>query len=258
MKRVVKKNKWIAILLCITMLLCISPWGPIAAFGEDGDAAVSDSADGNTTDSGDAINDGSGDGEGIDGVTDGDMNEGDGTEGEGTDGDGVVDENGDGTEGTPDGEEGQPADGDQPEENQPDGTQGEQPADGEQQEEIKDEDVPKTEIPAASNHINGCSDECTGEGCTCPCHLYQRLMACETYEELMLLIEATPEENLMALTEDEVMQIEAKIIELEPQPLPPVGEEEPLDENGEPFVSEIFYPTVNFDDVAPFGDPVVG
>ena len=42
MKGILGKNKWIAVLLCITMLLCISPLSPLVAFGEDGDAGVSD------------------------------------------------------------------------------------------------------------------------------------------------------------------------------------------------------------------------
>lgn len=245
MKGILGKNKWIAVLLCITMLLCISPLSPLVAFGEDGDAGVSDSVEDGAGDA--STEDGSiagDDGQSADGVTDGE---------ETSDGEETTEGTGDGTEETPDGAENQPADGEQQE-----GTEGNQPADGEQEEEIADENVPKTEVPAVSGHMDGCSDECTGEGCTCPCHLYQRLMACETFEELMMLIEATPEEALLTLTEDEVMQIEAKIAELEPEPLPPVGEEELVDDNGEPFVSEIIYPTVNFDDVAPFGDPVVG
>ena len=228
MKGILGKNKWIAVLLCITMLLCISPLSPLVAFGEDGDAGVSDSVEGDagdvSTEDGSMDGDTTGDnGQSTDGVTDG--------------------------EETSDGAENQPADGEQQE-----GTEGNQPADGEQEEEITDENVPKTEVPAASGHMDGCSDECTGEGCTCPCHLYQRLMACETFEELMMLIEATPEEALLALTEDEVMQIEAKIVELEPEPLPPVGEECV----NETYISEIIYPAVNVDNVAPFGDPVVG
>ena len=245
MKGILGKNKWIAVLLCITMLLCISPLSPLVAFGEDGDAGVSDSVEGDagdvSTEDGSMDGDTTGDnGQSTDGVTDGE---------ETSDGEETTEGTGDGTEETPDGAENQPADGEQQE-----GTEGNQPADGEQEEEITDENVPKTEVPAASGHMDGCSDECTGEGCTCPCHLYQRLMACETFEELMMLIEATPEEALLALTEDEVMQIEAKIVELEPQPLPPVGEECV----NETYISEIIYPAVNVDNVAPFGDPVVG
>ena len=85
--------------------------------------------------------------------------------------------------------------------------------------------------------------------------LYDRLMACTTLEELFTLADETPEEELLALTDEENAQIEAKIAALEPEPLPAVVIEESSDE---PVPSEIIYPTVNFDEVAPFGDPVVG
>lgn len=104
-------------------------------------------------------------------------------------------------------------------------------------------------------HIEGCSDECDGTDCECVCHLFDRLMACETLQELMEMIEATPEEALMTLTEEQVAQVEEKILALHPQPLPEIIIEETDDA---PVASEIFYPTVNFDNVAPFGKPVVG
>ena len=80
-------------------------------------------------------------------------------------------------------------------------------------------------------------------------------MACTTLEELFALIDETPEEQLMQLSESQVAEVEAKIAALEPEPLPSVEIEESSDE---PVPSEIIYPTVNFDDVAPLGDPVVG
>lgn len=116
-------------------------------------------------------------------------------------------------------------------------------------------------VPEKPAHIEGCADGCTVEGCTCPCHelsLFERLMACETLWDLYTLAEATPEEELLALTEEENAKIETKIEALEPAPLPPVGEgtaDVPADE---PVISEIIYPTVNFDNVAPFGAPVEG
>lgn len=96
---------------------------------------------------------------------------------------------------------------------------------------------------------------------TCPCHelsLFERLMACETLWDLYTLAEATPEEELLALTDDENAQIRAKIEALEPAPLPPVGESTADVPADEPVISEIIYPTVNFDNVAPFGAPVEG
>lgn len=80
-------------------------------------------------------------------------------------------------------------------------------------------------------------------------------MACETYEELMEMIEGMTEEEVMMLTLEQAAQVEEKALELEPQPLPEVIFDEP---NDEPIVSEMIYPTVNFDHVAPFGEPVAG
>lgn len=123
------------------------------------------------------------------------------------------------------------------------------------------EDCPLYVAPTAPEtpvHIEGCSDDCTVEGCSCPCHklsLFDRLMACETYEELMEMIESLTEEEIGELTEEQVAQIDEKALALEPAPLPEVISDEPDDE---PADSEIIYPTVNFDHVAPFGAPVVG
>ena len=85
--------------------------------------------------------------------------------------------------------------------------------------------------------------------------LFERLMVCKTLEELFIIVDETPQEALLALTEEENAQIEAKIAQMEPEPLPPVVIEETSDV---PVVSEIIYPTVNFDNVAPFGAPVEG
>lgn len=113
------------------------------------------------------------------------------------------------------------------------------------------------ETPAVT-HIDGCSDDCTKEDCACPCHeetLFERLMACTSLEELFKIIDDTSEEELLSLTDEENAKIEAKITELEPEPLPPVVIDNSKDE---PVVSEIIYPTVNFDNVAPIGNPVEG
>lgn len=123
----------------------------------------------------------------------------------------------------------------------------------------------ETTVPGAAaqetptvTHIEGCSDDCTKEDCACPCHektLFERLMACTSLEELFTIADETPLEDLLALTDEENSQIKAKIAELEPEPLPPVVVEDSKDE---PVVSEIIYPTVNFDNVAPIGAPVEG
>ena len=120
------------------------------------------------------------------------------------------------------------------------------------------------DCPLYQAHIEGCSEGCTVEGCKCPCHnkndLFERLMACETLEELYALAQATPKEELDALTEEQNAQIKAKITALEPAPLPPIGENEAAVAavEAETADSEIIYPIVDFDNVAPFGAPVEG
>ncbi len=113
--------------------------------------------------------------------------------------------------------------------------------------------VPEEEEGTA--HRENCWDSCQDEACLCPCHLFDRLMACETPEELYALAENTPEEQLLSLTEEQNAQIEEKLAAWEPEPLPAVTLEESSDE---PVPSEIVYPTVNFSNVAPFGAPVEG
>ena len=84
--------------------------------------------------------------------------------------------------------------------------------------------------------------------------LYERIMACETLEEIDAIIAETPEEELRAMTEEQVAQIEAKMTELFPEPLPAIV----IEESEPPVESEIYVPTVNYTKVAPFGAPVKG
>ena len=123
------------------------------------------------------------------------------------------------------------------------------------------EGCPVHEAPAAeAEHIEGCSDECTNEECTCLCHVFDRLMECENFEELVALLKSTPKEDLMKLTEKQLSEIEEKLNVLDPISLP--SEEEQHSElneaDEESVISEIFYPTVNYDWVAPFRAPVEG
>ena len=110
------------------------------------------------------------------------------------------------------------------------------------------------EQPAASSHIDACSDDCTDAECKCPCHLFDRLMACTTLEEMETMIKATPEDELKSLSEEQVAKVEAHMDELMPDPLPPIV----IEESEPPVESEIYRPTVNYTNVAPFGEPVTG
>ena len=101
-----------------------------------------------------------------------------------------------------------------------------------------------------------CEEGCTGENCDCPCHqkgLYDRVMACETLEEIFAILDEATDEELDALTDEEWDAIDEYMKSLEPEPLPAV-----VIESEPPVVSEIVVGTVSFDEVAPLGAPVVG
>ena len=111
------------------------------------------------------------------------------------------------------------------------------------------------EQPAKSTHIDGCSDDCTDENCKCSCHLFKKIMACTTLDEIWAVLDETPDEAFDALTDEQNVAIDAKIAELEPAPAPAIVVEQSTDET---VPSEIVYPTVNYTYVAPFGEPVTG
>lgn len=119
-------------------------------------------------------------------------------------------------------------------------------------------DCPLYEEPEAqdSKHIPTCFDGCEDPFCTCPCHLFDRIMACMTQDELEELIAQTPVEYFELLSAEQMQAIESHISSLETVPLPALVLEDNLDEGTVP--SEIVHPTVNFTYVAPFGEPVTG
>ena len=112
------------------------------------------------------------------------------------------------------------------------------------------------EKPAVPSHIDTCSDDCTDADCKCPCHLFDKIMACATQEALEDLIAETPEEYFGLLSDEQIQKVEAHIKSLETVPLPAVTIENDVAEETVP--SEIVRPTVNYTYVAPFGDPVTG
>ena len=112
------------------------------------------------------------------------------------------------------------------------------------------------EKPADPSHIDTCSDDCTDADCKCPCHLFDKIMACTTQEALEDLIAETPVEYFGLLSDEQIQKVEAHIKSLETVPLPAVTIENDVAEETVP--SEIVRPTVNYTYVAPFGDPVTG
>lgn len=110
------------------------------------------------------------------------------------------------------------------------------------------------EKPADPSHIDICSVDCTDADCKCPCHLMKKIMECKTLEEIEAIIKATPEDVLKSLSEEQVAQVEAYMDKLMPAPLPAIV----IEESEPPVESEIYRPTVNYTNVAPFGEPVTG
>ena len=111
------------------------------------------------------------------------------------------------------------------------------------------------EKPADPSHIDTCSDDCTDADCKCPCHLFNKIMACTTLDDIWAAFDEASDETVNALTDEQNAQIDAKIEALEPAPAPAVVIEE---SNEETVPSEVVYRTVNYTYVAPFGDPVTG
>lgn len=110
------------------------------------------------------------------------------------------------------------------------------------------------EKSAAPSHIDTCSDDCTDAKCKCACHLFDRLMACRTLDEIWVLLDAASEDALNALTDEQCTQIDAKIEALEPSPAPAIV----IEESEPPVPSEIGYAMINYTNVAPLGDPITG
>lgn len=108
--------------------------------------------------------------------------------------------------------------------------------------------------PVTSVHIEGCTDECTGEDCNCPCHrmsLFDRVMTCETLEDMWNILSVATEEDLHTLTEEERIQIGTKVDALSQESYPTI----PTDNMVEGTVqSEIVSVSVNVTDVAPLED----
>lgn len=85
--------------------------------------------------------------------------------------------------------------------------------------------------------------------------IVERLLAAATLEELAESVEALTDAEIAALSEEQIAAIEARFVALEPAPLPPVVIDETADA---PVESEIFRPSRNYSNAAPFRDPVSG
>lgn len=108
--------------------------------------------------------------------------------------------------------------------------------------------------PDDFKHMGTCTKDCTDAECKCPCHLFNKIMACTTLDDIWAAFDEASDEAIAALTDEQNAQIDAKIAALEPAPLPAIV----IEKSEPPVESEICRATVNFTDVAPFGEPVTG
>ena len=109
--------------------------------------------------------------------------------------------------------------------------------------------------PIVINHIETCLEDCTGEECTCVCHLYEKIMACTSLDEVWAIMDAMTDDQWATLSESQFEAFDRLIAALDVIPAPEVPEEE----NDDPQIeSKIIYPTVSYTYVAPFGAPVTG
>lgn len=109
--------------------------------------------------------------------------------------------------------------------------------------------------PVVISHIETCLEGCTGEECTCVCHLYEKIMACTSLDEVWAIMDAMTDEQWATLSESQFEAFDRLIAALDVIPAPEVPEEE----NDDPQIeSKIIYPTVSYTYVAPFGAPVTG
>lgn len=103
--------------------------------------------------------------------------------------------------------------------------------------------------PVVISHIETCIEDCTGEECTCVCHLYEKIMAAETLDEIWAILDGISDETYSTMTDGMNAKIDEKIDALEPAPAPAIV----IEQTQEATVpSEIVYPTVNYTNVAPF------
>ena len=113
---------------------------------------------------------------------------------------------------------------------------------------------PAAELASGTHDIATCYDGCTDSACACGCHLFDRVMAATTLDEIWYYLESASDSALAMLTDEQNAAIDAKITALEPEPAPAIE----IGTNDEIVPSVIEYPLVSFTDVAPLGEPVTG
>lgn len=119
--------------------------------------------------------------------------------------------------------------------------------------------VDPTETTAASQpeqtgDVCQCGGDCGNEACVCVCHVVEKLLRTTDVEEFYTIMENMTPEQIASLTPRHNQLLEEHLAAIEPQPAPAIV----LEESEAPVPSVIEMPTVNYTNVAPFGDPVTG
>lgn len=121
------------------------------------------------------------------------------------------------------------------------------------------EPVDPTETTAASQpeqtgDVCQCGGSCGNEACVCVCHVVEKLLRTTDVEEFYTIMENMTPEQIASLTQRHIQLLDEHLAAIEPQPAPAIV----LEESEPPVPSVIETPTVNYTNVAPFGDPVTG
>lgn len=122
-------------------------------------------------------------------------------------------------------------------------------------------DLPKTDDPQPELECNcGTLDDNHAESCPLYKSIFDRLMACETFDSFCDLLESLTPEQCATLDETMFPELEARLRELEPEPEPAVVIEEPADipmtlQLDDTDYEEPRIPAVDYTNVAPiFGN----
>lgn len=108
--------------------------------------------------------------------------------------------------------------------------------------------------PEQTGDVCQCGGSCGNEACVCVCHVVEKLLRTTDVEEFYTIMENMTPEQIASLTQRHIQLLDEHLAAIEPQPAPAIV----LEESEPPVPSVIETPTVNYTNVAPFGDPVTG
>lgn len=138
-----------------------------------------------------------------------------------------------------------------------DGSNGEsdEPGDGASQDEpVGNQDVPPSPGSGSLEQEEILTDLSSEPVPSNESDLFDKLMACKTFEEMGKILDNMTDDEWDGFTEEQKEKVEELFLKLEPEVAPTIV----MEESEPPVKSEIVFPAVNFTNVAPFLDAVVG